>query len=679
MHFFYTVGCQIGSIMLDVIWDPKSCDVVDKIVLGEEIARHQRSMLGSGQGFWEWDLSTNKLRWYGIFWRELGYNEDDIQFMNEPESLLNYIHPDDQGAFYDAMVTTIKEGVGMDLCYRLRSKMGYYLWVRVTGQAFRDENGWTHHVAGVNHNISQLKQAEQALRASEERYSRIIAGTRDGIWEWDIETDEIEFSDICWEQIGFTPSDVKALNLRRITDWEARMSERDVERFKEALRVHILEKAPFDIEYQIKAKDESVRWIRARAEATFNEGGRAVKVSGSNMEITELKNTQLAVVQTKVAAEKANQAKSEFLSSMSHELRTPLNAILGYAQLFDYDKNLTIEQSGNIAEIRHAGSHLLHLINEVLDLAKIEAGKMTLSLEPVIPNRALDDCLKLVLPMAEERGIHISVDSGANGERPIFADNTRLKQALINLVSNALKYNRRDGKVTISLEKIESSMMRISVQDTGKGIPEDKRDQVFQPFNRLNQELGAVEGSGVGLVITRRLVEMMQGRIDFTSVENVGSCFWIDLPLAGDGELSVSARAEDVFSSRRHELNIEGSRRILYIEDNPANTRLFAKIVDRFEQLSVSTVMEPLLGIYEARTAPPDLIVLDINLPDLDGYEVLEVLLNDTRTQNIPVVALSANAMSVDINKGMQAGFVDYLTKPVDVNRLIEVFNTHLK
>ncbi len=661
--------------MLDVIWNPESCEVLDKAFLGEEIARHQRSMLGSGHGFWEWDLSTNKLRWYGVFWRELGYNEMDIQHMTEPEVLLNYIHPEDREPFYESIQDTIKKGVPLDLCYRLQSKMGYFLWVRVNGQGYRDEHGWTHHIAGVNYNISQLKQTEQALRASEARYSRIIAGTRDGVWDWDIESNKIEFSDICWEQIGFSTTDIESRNLRNIADWEARMSQHDVDRFKQALRDHILEGAPFDIEYQIRAKDGSMRWIRARAEATYNKEGRAIRVSGSNMDVTELKNTQLAVVQAKVAAEKANQAKSEFLSSMSHELRTPLNAILGYAQLFDYDDNLRKDQKESVAEIHKAGNHLLHLINEVLDLAKIEAGRMTLSLEPVVPERVLNDSLTLLKPLAEENDIELSVQLGELGATPIFADFTRLKQALINLGSNAVKYNRKNGKVVIALELAGPDAMRILVRDTGYGIPEAQREQVFEPFNRLNAECGAVEGSGVGLVITKRLVEMMQGKLDYHSVVNTGTQFWVELPLAKEGEEGVSARAEAVLSEKRKELAVEGDFRILYIEDNPANTRLFEKIIDRFEQLSVTTVMEPLLGIYEARTAPPDIIVLDINLPDLDGYEVLEVLKNDARTKNIPVVALSANAMSIDVNKGLKAGFIDYLTKPVEVNRLIEVFN----
>lgn len=663
--------------MLDVIWKPESCDA-DKKLLGEEMASYQRCMQGSGHGYWEWDLGANKLRWYGVFWRELGYSELDIQTMTEPEVLLNYIHPEDRDAFYQSVTTTIKTGAALDLCYRLQAKSGYFLWIRVNGQGFRDGNGWTHYVAGVNYNISQLKQTEQALRASEARYSRIIAGTHDGVWDWNIETGKITFSDIVWEQIGFSSAEVRELGLTNIADWESRMSEGDVLRYKDALRRHILERVPFDLEYQVRAKDGTQKWVRARAQATYNDDGRAIKISGSNMDITELKNTQLAVVQAKIAAEKANQAKSEFLSSMSHELRTPLNAILGYVQLFDYDTNLTPEQCDNLAEVKRAGGHLLNLINEVLDLSKIEAGRMAVSLEPVHLTPLLEECLRLVAPLALERNVTVELDSLSDTCLPVFADNTRLKQALINLISNAVKYNVDNGKVLISIANGANQTLRIRVKDTGRGIPEDRQAEVFEPFNRLNAEFGAVEGSGVGLVITKRLVEMMNGALGFESTPDEGSCFWIDLPLAGEGAKAVSALAEAVLANKRVELNIPDVRRILYIEDNPANTKLFEKIIDRFEMLKVRTVMEPLVGIYEARTTQPDLIVLDINLPDLDGYEVLQVLKNDSLTKRIPVVALSANAMSLDVNRGLEAGFADYLTKPVDVNQLIEVFNTLL-
>ncbi|WP_347330587.1 PAS domain-containing protein [Marinimicrobium locisalis] len=657
--------------MLDVIWNPESCDV-DNAILGEEMASYQRSMLGSNHGFWDWNLTTNRMRWYGAFWRELGYNELDTQSMTEPEILLDYIHPEDRQGFREAIENTIKEGSPLDYCYRLRSKRGEYIWVRVNGQGYRDESGWTQHVAGVNYDISQLKRTEEALRASEARHSRMIAGTRDGVWEWDLNTDEINFTDICWEQLGFTPEEVREFNLYHLEDWKARMSDRDIQRFDQALRRHILHRVPFDVEYQVTAKDGSQRWIRARAEATYDESGRAVRISGSNMDTTELKNTQIALMEAKTAAEKANQAKSEFLSSMSHELRTPLNAILGYSQLLNYDTHISEGSRDNVGEIHRAGKHLLQLINEVLDLAKIEAGHMALSLEVVVPSRIVSECLRLMSPLADDHRVSLRCHMDGLEHVAVSADYTRLKQVFLNLISNAIKYNRAGGSVDLSFHISERNGLCMSVADSGVGIPFSQQDQVFEPFCRLHEQSSNAEGSGVGLVITRRLIEMMGGQLDFTSVEGEGSRFWFELPVE---ESSAPERSTDLADDDAGDLAVEGSPNVLYIEDNPANARLLTKIVERFRPVKLHTVAEPLVGIYQARTEVPDLILLDINLPDMDGFEVLKVLKRDPVTRDIPVVALSANALASDIDRGYRAGFAEYLTKPVEVGQLIRVFN----
>ncbi|WP_027329439.1 PAS domain-containing protein [Marinimicrobium agarilyticum] len=657
--------------MLDVIWNPESCDV-DKTILGEEMASYQRSMLGSNHGFWDWNLSTNRMRWYGTFWRELGYDERDAQRMTTPEILLDFIHPDDRQGFRLAIEETIKKGSPLDYCYRLQSKRGDYLWVRVNGQGYRDESGWTYYMAGVNYDISELKRTEEALRASEARHSRMIAGTRDGVWEWDLSTDEVSFTDICWEQLGFTPQEVREFQLYRIEDWKARMSDRDIQRFDQALRRHIIDRVPFDVEYQVTAKDGSLRWIRARAEATYNEHGRAVRISGSNMDTTELKSTQEALLEAKTSAEKANQAKSEFLSSMSHELRTPLNAILGYSQLLTYDANLSGGSRDNVDEIHRAGKHLLQLINEVLDLAKIEAGHMSLTLDSVVPSRLVTECLRLMAPLADDHQIQLHCQLNALESVAVEADFTRLKQVFLNLVSNAIKYNRPGGRVDVSFHATDRNTLRILVEDTGVGIPKNRLDQVFEPFSRLHEHSAHVEGSGVGLVITRQLINMMNGHLDFTSVEGQGSGFWFELPLA---ETSASERPSRTLEEEVGVLEVEDHHRILYIEDNPANAKLLAKIVERFKPLELDIAAEPMLGIYQARTQLPDLILLDINLPDMDGFEVLKVLKRDPATCDIPVVALSANALASDIDRGYRSGFSGYLTKPIEVGQLVRVFN----
>ncbi|MBX2857924.1 MAG: PAS domain-containing protein [Cellvibrionaceae bacterium] len=661
--------------MLDVIWNSEDSAGVARKLLGAEISRYQRAMLGSGHGYWEWDFTTSKMFWYGAFWRDIGYDEADIQKITSPALLLEFIHPEERDTLRCAVIKTLKHGAVLDLCYRLLTKDGSYVWVRVNARAYRTQDNWADYVAGVNYDISLLKRVEQALRASESHYARAIAGTRDGIWDWNIEKDEVEFSDVCWAHIGFEPGEVQGDGWQRLAKWQERMKPRDVEGFKQMLREHILNQKTLDFEYPIRSKDGSTRWVRARAQATHNEAGKAVRVSGSNMDITELKNTQMALMNAKVDAEKANQAKSDFLSNMSHELRTPLNAILGYVQLLESD-NLGPEQTGHLAEIRSAGKHLLHLINEVLDLATIEAGKMSLSMEPVAVSRVLEDCFQLIRPLVATAGLTLHCPPPI--ETLVFADNIRLKQALINLMSNAIKYNRPQGKVSVSLMQPQEGLVRIVVEDTGVGIPEALRAEVFQPFNRLNAAHTKVEGSGVGLVITQRLIEMMGGSIDFSSKLDTGTAFWLDLPTAMPEQLSETLTAVHRFEQNRQVLRIDSPKRILYIEDNQTNIRVFSKIIDRFEMLEVSVFTEPMVGIYKARTELPDIIILDINLPGMDGFEVLAVLSNDPLTQNIPVVALSANAMPSDIAKGRQAGFVDYLTKPLDINCLINVLNKYL-
>jgi len=359
---------------------------------------------------------------------------------------------------------------------------------------------------------------------------------------------------------------------------------------------------------------------------------------------------------------------------MSHELRTPLNAILGYAQLFEYDLNLTQQQMANMREIRKAGDHLLQLINDVLDLAKIESGKMTVSLEPVLVSRIINEAFTLVQPQADANGIRLYSTTDNLYPHYVIADNVRYKQALTNLLSNAIKYNNIGGEVEVKLELHDGKNLRLIVRDNGKGIPANRQAEVFQPFNRLNAEFTKIEGSGVGLVITKQLVEMMNGRLDFHSKEGVGTEFWIDLPLASEW----SQQQTDIIKAANYsptQLSFESHKKVLYIEDNPTNIRLIQQFFDRHSCLSLDVAEEPFIGIYKARSTQPDLIILDINLPGMDGFEALNVLKNDPMTKHIPVIGLSANAMPYDIERGIKSGFFEYLTKPVDMNKLIATLN----
>lgn len=380
-----------------------------------------------------------------------------------------------------------------------------------------------------------------------------------------------------------------------------------------------------------------------------------------------LRTSELLVA--KLEAERASRAKSEFLSRMSHELRTPLNAILGFGQLLELDAQ-DGEQADNVQEILRAGQHLLELINEVLDLARIEAGRLTLSQEPVPLMPLIEDCLLLIRPLAERRGIVIGATGRDCGEY-VRADRVRLKQVLLNLLSNGVKYNREGGALAIDCIS-EGDAIRIRVRDTGPGLDEEQRAKLFVAFERLDADVRAIEGTGIGLALSKRLMELMGGGIGVESEPGQGSIFWIRLP-AISGHSEVDPVASEMSAPRP--LPEAGHRRwdVLCIEDNPANLRLVERIMARRTDIHLLTASTPGLGLELAMAHRPVMILLDINLPDMDGYDVMKCLRESEATRDIPVVAISANAMPGDLARGKAAGFADYLTKPISVDRLLQV------
>lgn len=392
---------------------------------------------------------------------------------------------------------------------------------------------------------------------------------------------------------------------------------------------------------------------------------------------------QLALANAELAnaneeARSANQAKSAFLSSMSHELRTPLNAILGFAQILTSDTlPSTLEQKKEFANhILKSGRHLLTLINEILDLAKVESGTITLSMEPVALSDILLEVRTMIEPIAATRKVRALfplVDGAV-----VMADRTRLKQVLLNLLSNAVKYNREEGAVVVTCEQPTPDRLRLSVQDTGHGLNPEQVASLFQPFNRLGQEAGAQEGTGIGLVVTKRLVELMGGQIGVTSSPGVGSVFWIELASTAPLSSALPERSPEN-DSVPAALPEEGEPHlVLYVEDNPANLRLVEEIVAFRRDLRLLSAPDGHLGLQLAKAHRPEVILMDLNLPGMSGFEVLRQLRADPETTWIPVIALTANAMPRDIERGMAAGFHRYLTKPIDIDKFTEAINSTL-
>jgi PAS domain S-box-containing protein len=377
-------------------------------------------------------------------------------------------------------------------------------------------------------------------------------------------------------------------------------------------------------------------------------------------------------------AEKANLAKSDFLSGMSHELRTPLNAILGFAQLVETGSPApTPAQKRNIDQILKAGWYLLELINEILDLSLIESGKLTLSAEPVSLVEVMLECRAMIEPQAQKRGISMRFP---RFEIPYFvkADRTRVKQVLINLLFNAIKYNKQAGAVAVEYSLRPPHSIRISVRDTGAGLDAEQLSQLFQPFNRLGKEASAEEGTGIGLVMTKRLIELMGGTIGADSTVGEGSVFWFELGLTSAPQLAV-LEAERAVLARPQAPDGAPLRTLLYVEDNPANLELVEQLIARRPDLRLLSAADGNVGVEYARAYLPDVILMDINLPGISGVEALRILRADPSTAHIPVIALSANAIPRDIDRGFEAGFFNYLTKPIKVNQFMDALDLALK
>jgi PAS domain S-box-containing protein len=458
----------------------------------------------------------------------------------------------------------------------------------------------------------------------------------------------------------------------------------DPERAEAGIKLVLLEKKVTNYELTARARDGKKTVVSYNA-TTFYDRDRILQgVFAAARDVTELKrfertlqdkNIELEIA--KSAAEQANLAKSDFLSSMSHELRTPLSAILGFAQMMEIDTPPpTPSQVENITQILQAGWHLLKLINEILDLAVIESGKVSLSPEPVLLAEVMLDCQTMIEPQAQKRGVRVTFPKC---KIPYFvsADRTRLKQVLINLLSNAIKYNRAGGTVVVDSTSSTPGRTRITVEDTGEGLPQEKLAQLFQPFNRLGQESGSEEGTGIGLVVTKRLVELMGGTIGVESVVGAGSTFWIELSSAAAPQLAVD-RAQYTAVARAQVQHGGPLRTVLYVEDNPANLKLVEKLIARRPDLRLLSAVNGHLGVDLARTSQPDVILMDINLPGISGIEALKILRQDPATAHIPAIALTANAMERDVQKGLKAGFLLYLTKPIKVNAFMGALDSAL-
>jgi PAS domain S-box-containing protein len=517
----------------------------------------------------------------------------------------------------------------------------------------------------TDHWVRAKLASAEALRASEERYRSVVSEINEVIFRTDVEG-RWTFLNAAWAQItGFAPE--SSLGGRLIDSVHP-----DDRPASLALTRSLLEGAADNYRNEVRwvTRDNAERWVEVDARATRDAEGRLIGTAGVIRDVTERRRVEDALRTAREAAEAASRAKSEFLSRMSHELRTPLNAILGFGQLMELEAS-TPEQQENAIQILKGGRHLLALINEVLDITGIESGHLPMSTEPVLVNEVVSEVLDLMGPLAAARQIALSSDAASLATPFVHADRQRLKQVLLNLVANAVKYNHEGGTARIACGPADGGRVRIVIADSGPGIPAAKISRLFTPFDRLGTQQ-AVEGTGLGLALSKRLVEAMNGTIGVDTTVAAGSTFWVELPRAESPLVVLTRRNSSALAAP----DARGPRgKILYVEDNLSNLTLMQRILARHDHVELIPAMSGGLALDLARQHQPDLILLDLHLPDIPGEEVLRELRLDAACGGIPVVVLSADATQNQIDRLIAGGALAYLTKPLDLKAFLTVLD----
>jgi PAS domain S-box-containing protein len=498
-----------------------------------------------------------------------------------------------------------------------------------------------------------------------------MEGASEGLWDWSVQTGETFYSPRWFTLLGYSPDEFP----NRIETLFDLLHPMDLNRVEKKIYDNLGSSQGFTIEFRMRHKDGAYRWILSRGKTMeFDVEGQPVRAVGTHVDITERKIAEESIVSAKFEAERANLEKSKFLSRMSHELRTPMNSILGFSQLLELDESMSSVQREHVRRVLSAGNHLLSLIDEVLDLSTIESGKVNILIENISLTQVFEETVEIISSMIKKKNIKLTVAPEIENA-VVTGDRMRLKQVLVNLASNAVKYNRDEGEVVLGCRKADAGKVEIFVSDTGIGIPEYLQESIFEPFRRLEQN--NADGVGIGLTICKNLVHLMNGTIALKSDPGQGSCFSVFLP---EG-VSTGVTAEETSNNRDPVMPLEkrDPRCILYIEDNVINLRLIKQIYDERPDIRFLSAPNAEEGIELSRAERPDLILMDINMPGMDGREAFSALKKHPETASIPVVALTANAMEKDKKRAMEMGFTDYISKPIQIPHLVHTVDFLLK
>lgn len=513
-------------------------------------------------------------------------------------------------------------------------------------------------------NYLEIYQALDQLKASNNRFQRSQDYANIGTWDWNIQSGSLYWSERIAPLFGYPKGELET----SYTNFIISVHPDDREKVQAAVDACVNDGIHYDIDHRVIWPDGSVKWVNEKGDVSRDGDGQPLKMLGVVQDIQRAKEAEERLELARLSAEKANRAKSEFLSMVSHELRTPLNSILGFTQLLEMEE-LSSEQQLYIKRITDSGQLLMDLVNDVLDLARIDSGLVETSVGAVNLCELVDHCMELMSYQAIRKKVKLDFDRNHNA-CIVDGDYLRLKQVVINLLSNAIKYNLINGRVYIDIEDEKSGFIRLTIRDTGIGIDENKQQELFQPFSRLGMANSSIEGIGIGLVITKRLVESMNGTIGFESRQGEGTTFWIDIPVSKEIPLEKS------IASGRVNLQIVSRMKILYIEDNQSNIELLRSVFLKHRSVQFLEARTGKQGISIAKALQPEVIILDINLPEMDGYEVSRQLKSLAITKNTPVIALTADEAKEADRLKADSHFHAVLFKPLNLYELISVINS---
>ncbi|MCR5883133.1 PAS domain-containing protein [Rhizobacter sp. J219] len=633
---------------------------VERLREASELAeRLQIAVNAAGVGVWSRDPDNPRATWNEQMFRITG-RPPHLGGPTREEWINEIVHPDDRAAIRAARAAATRETMSLEHECRIVRPDGEVRWL--VHRVRRERRDGVLMVFGVTLDVTERVRAEMALRSVNERVALAARSVGMGTWEWNVDTGEAVWDEAMFRLRGMPPQR-EALNAAQRL---AMTHPDDVEGVKAALRQAARNTGPTSYEFRVVWPDGTIRWLASRSTPAPDAAGGSTKRIGVNWDVTESKKAEERQREHDLAL-RESRAKSEFLSRMSHELRTPLNAVLGFAQLLLIGKDALPPQARHkIAHIQSAGEHLLALIDDVLDLSSLDSEQLRLDLQPVPLHQVLREALPLVETLARSHGVtlHAGTLDGT-----VLVDRTRLRQMLINLLSNAIKYNRPLGHVSVT-SLVEREQVLLQVQDTGLGMTPEQLAHLFEPFNRLGREREGIEGTGIGLAVVKALARRMNGEITVESQAGRGSTFTVRLPRVAEPapsqDGSTPTAAQQVAHPSAPTLMAARRGSVLYIEDNPVNVLLVEELIRMRPGITLSTATTGVGGVAQAAQLRPDLILIDIQLPDIDGFEVLRHLRQQASTSQTPCIALSANAMPDDIARARNAGFADYWTKPID-------------